>query len=172
MTLSLTYLKKPGLKCTRAKLHVFLMSGFGYHIELKINGSPYLAPSGYSSHDVFCMRGYILLGPSLTNTTKKLMTSGTPSWAYAFANTSVYKSREIPWYVPHAPASNKISGKYRAMASSSHNRQNTAVRGGMGLTKTPANTASDPDSSFLYGTKAGLHDTHDQNVFLLCPPLW
>ncbi|KAL0635247.1 hypothetical protein Q9L58_005813 [Maublancomyces gigas] len=50
------------------------------------------------------------------------------------------------------------------MASSSHNRQNTAVRGGMGLTKTPANTASDPGSSFLYGTNAGLHDTHDQNA--------
>lgn len=40
----------------------------------------------------------------------------------------------------------------------------------MGLTKTPANTASDPESSFLHGTKAGFHDTHDQNV-LITPPL-
>lgn len=30
-----------------------------------------------SSHDVFCTRGCILLGPSLTSTTKTLMTSGT-----------------------------------------------------------------------------------------------
>lgn len=55
-------------------------------------------------------------------------------------------------------------GKIETMASSSHNHQNTAIKGGMGLTKTPANTASDTGSSFLHGTKAGFHDTHDQNV--------
>lgn len=59
------------------------------------------------------------------------------------------------------------------MASSSQNRQNTAIKGGMGLTKTPANTSSDPESSFIHGTKAGIHDTHDKPVpHLVCSLRW
>ncbi|KAH0610520.1 uncharacterized protein H6S33_012047 [Morchella sextelata] len=48
------------------------------------------------------------------------------------------------------------------MSSSSQNRLPTAVKGGSGLTKTPANTSSDPDSSTLHSVNSGLHDTHDQ----------
>lgn len=56
------------------------------------------------------------------------------------------------------------------MASSSHNRQSTAIRGGAGLTKTPANSASDPDT-FRYGTTAGLHEASDKSVFHLARSL-
>jgi len=42
------------------------------------------------------------------------------------------------------------------MASSSHNRQNTAIKGGTSATRTPANTANDPDSSTGTGILSGM----------------
>ncbi|KAF8251465.1 hypothetical protein K440DRAFT_63607 [Wilcoxina mikolae CBS 423.85] len=37
------------------------------------------------------------------------------------------------------------------MATSSHNQQTSAIRGGTGATRTPANTASDPPSKATTG---------------------
>ncbi|KAL7270536.1 hypothetical protein RUND412_006752 [Rhizina undulata] len=43
------------------------------------------------------------------------------------------------------------------MASSSENRQNSAIKGGTGVTKTPANSDPVPESSRLHDTTTGFH---------------